>query len=96
VDTEPDRSSYDTNAIDPVHAARVFRPCRPLPWPATRISRLELHRLWLLGQEAGRPVTALVQEAVVEYLAGRRGDTLSPANGGEQPVQDRASRVADA
>ncbi len=95
MDTEPDLSSDDSRAIDPLHAARVFRACRPLPWPASRIGRVELHRLWALGQETGRPVTALVHEAVTEYLAARQGGPFKSAADGEQTVHTPSRRVAD-
>ncbi len=46
----------------------MFPRTRKLPWPMSRIDRDCLHELWQEGQRSGKPITAIVAEAVVEHL----------------------------
>lgn len=58
----------------PSRKAPIVRRYRRLPWPASRITRAELHALWVLGQETGEPITAIVHRAVLAHLA-RKDET---------------------
>ena len=41
---------------------------RKLPWPMSRIERDCLHELWCEAKRTGKPITAVVEAAVVETL----------------------------
>ena len=41
---------------------------RKYPWPATKIDRDLIHELHLESVKSGRPITALIAEAVESYL----------------------------
>lgn len=46
---------------------------RKLPWPASLISRSELHLLWKMSQKTGKPITQLVHESIKREI-----DRLNP------------------
>lgn len=52
---------------------------RKLPWPMTRIDRDVLHELWLEAKRSGKPITAVVQEAVNDYLNAKLSPPIAPA-----------------
>ena len=54
------------------------RQPRRLPWPSSKIERDLLHELWIERQETGRPITAIVAEAVAAHL-NRRMETTARA-----------------
>lgn len=46
---------------------RLRRRTRRLPWPCSRVDRDVLHELWVESQETGRPITAIVADAVTAH-----------------------------
>lgn len=52
---------------------------RKLPWPMTRIDRDVLHELWLEAKRSGKPITAVVQEAVNAHLNAKLSPPIVPA-----------------
>lgn len=54
------------------------RKPRRLPWPSSKIERDLLHELWIERQETGRPITAIIAEAVAAHL-NRRMETAARA-----------------
>ena len=51
---------------------------RTLPWPASKIERDLLHELWLEAKASGKPITAIVKEAVDAHLNARLDRTGLP------------------
>lgn len=47
-----------------------LRRRRPYPWPASRLSRERdvMHSLHLESKRTGRPITAIIEEAVCTHL----------------------------
>lgn len=59
---------------------------RKLPWPMSRIGRDLLHELWLEAKKTGRPITAIVADAVTTHLNQRLDQATPP-----QPAESRQS-----
>jgi hypothetical protein len=70
----------------------MFTRTRKLPWPMSRIDRDCLHELWLEGQRTGKPITAIVADAVVALLNQRleasahAGDPSTPYQESPRPA----------
>jgi len=45
----------------------------------TRIEKDVLHELWLEAKRSGKPITAVVQEAVNDYLNAKLSPPIVPA-----------------
>ncbi len=52
---------------------------RKLPWPCSRIERDVLHELWSEAQRTGRPITAIVKDAVDQHLNHLAAEAAGPS-----------------
>ena len=50
---------------------------RTLAWPASKLDSAVIYALWCRGQAERRPMTAILAEAVVRYLAEKSRGELS-------------------
>ena len=53
------------------HSRPGTRTRRKLPWPASTIERDVLHSLWLEAKASGKPITAIVKDAIDAHLTNR-------------------------
>jgi hypothetical protein len=52
---------------------------RKLPWPCSRVERDVLHDLWLEAQRTGRPITAVIKEAIDSHLNRVAAEMSAPS-----------------